>query len=70
MESNIVTENKEQVAPKVQQLKGSQPLGSEGEEHPSKFVKKDSWYDMAMQDSQEQEASRIMFKGSESSKTC
>jgi hypothetical protein len=32
MASNRVTEDKEQVAPKVEQLRGSQPLGSGGKE--------------------------------------
>jgi hypothetical protein len=54
--------NKEQVAPKVEKLKGSQPSGSSGKEQPSKSVK-ESWYEMAMQ-----EASRSMFKGSKFSK--
>jgi hypothetical protein len=67
MASNRVAENKEQVAPKVEQLRGSQPSGSGGKEQPSKSVK-ESWYEMAMQDAQEQEASRSMFKGNKSSK--
>jgi hypothetical protein len=66
-----VAENKEQVAPKVEQLKGSlrgsQPSGSSGKEQHSKSVK-ESWYEMAMQDAQKQEASRSMFKGNKSSK--
>jgi hypothetical protein len=62
MESNRVTENKEQVALKVEQLRGSQPSGSGGKEQPSKSVKKESWYEMTMQDAQEQEASRSMIK--------
>jgi hypothetical protein len=40
MASNRVAENKEQVAPKVEQLRGSQPSGSGGKEQPSKSVKK------------------------------
>jgi hypothetical protein len=67
--SSIVTENREQVAPKVEQLRGSQPSGSGGKEQPSKSVKKESWYEMAMQDAQKQETSRSMFRGSESSET-
>jgi hypothetical protein len=47
MASNKVAENKEQVASKVEQLKGSQPSGSGGKEQPSKSVK-ESWYEMAM----------------------
>jgi hypothetical protein len=42
---------------------------SERKEHPSQSVKKDSWYDMAMQDAQEHNNSRSMFIGSESSET-
>jgi hypothetical protein len=65
-----VTENKEQVALKVEQLRGSQPSGSGGKEQPSKSVQKKSWFEMAMQDAQKQEASRsnqqLVFKeGSE-----
>jgi hypothetical protein len=45
-----VTENKEQTALKVKQLRGSQPLGSCGKEQPSRYVKKESLYKMAMQD--------------------
>jgi hypothetical protein len=44
---SIVTENREQVDPKVEQLRGSHPLGSGGKDKPSKSVK-DSWYNMAM----------------------
>jgi hypothetical protein len=33
---------------KVEQLKGSQPLGSSGKEKPSKSVQKNSWYKMTM----------------------
>jgi hypothetical protein len=40
MASNKVIESNEQVAPKVEQLKGSQPSGSCGKEQPSKFIKK------------------------------
>ena len=47
---NKVTENKEKVALKVEQLRGSYPLGLGGKEHPSKLFKKDSWYDMDMHD--------------------
>jgi hypothetical protein len=46
----MVTENREQVAPKVEKLRGSQPSGSGGKEQPSKSFNKDSWYEMAMQD--------------------
>jgi hypothetical protein len=67
MASSKVAENKEQVALKVEQLSGSHPLGSSGKEQPSKFVK-ESWYKMAMQDAQEQEASRSMFNGNKSLK--
>jgi hypothetical protein len=42
MVSNIVAKNKEQVASKVEQLRGSQPSGSS--------VKKESWFEMAMKD--------------------
>jgi hypothetical protein len=52
-----VEENREQVAP------------TGGKEQPSKSVKKESWYKMAMQDAQEKETSRSMFRGSESSET-
>jgi hypothetical protein len=69
VESSRVAENREQVALKVEQLRGSQPSGSGGKEKPSKSVKKESWYEMAMQDAQEQETSRSMFRGSESSET-
>ena len=44
--SSRVTEDKENRAPKVEQLRGSQPLGSGGKEQPSKSVKKESWYEM------------------------
>jgi len=64
--SNIVTKNMEQVAPKVEKIRGSQPLGSGGKKHPSKAFKKESWYDMAIQNSQEKDTSRNMFKGSKS----
>jgi hypothetical protein len=56
MASNIVAENKEKVAPKVEQLRGSQRSGSSGKEQPSNSFKKKSWYEMTMQDAQEQEA--------------
>jgi hypothetical protein len=69
MASNKVTEDKEQVAPKVENLRRSQPSGLGGKDQPSNFVKKESQYKMVMQDAQKQEASRSMFKGSESSKT-
>ena len=62
MESNRVTENKEQIALKVDHIKGSYPSNSNGKEHPSKSVNKDSWDEMALQDAQEQEASRGMIK--------
>jgi len=38
-------------------------------EQPSKSVKKDSWYEMVMQDAQKQKASRSMFKGKSSKKS-
>jgi hypothetical protein len=53
----------------LSKLRGSQPSGSGGKEQPSKSFKKESWYEMAMQDAQEQEASRSMIRGSESSET-
>jgi len=68
MASNKVAKDKEQVVPKVEQLERSQTLGSGGKEQPSKSVKKQSWYKMAMQDAQERKASRSMIKG-KSSKT-
>jgi hypothetical protein len=46
--NSIVTEIREQVYLKVEQLKGSQPSGSAGKDQPSKTIKKDSWYEMAM----------------------
>ena len=46
MASNKVTEDKEQVAPKVEKLRGSQPSGLGGKEQLSKCVK-ESWYKMA-----------------------
>jgi hypothetical protein len=61
-----VTENEEQVALKVEQLRGSQPSGSGGKEQPSKSVQKKSWFEMAMQDAQEQEASRSIIRGKSS----
>jgi len=54
---------------KVENFIGIQPSSSGGKEHPSNFVRKDSWHEMAMQDAQEKEASRSMFRGSESSET-
>jgi hypothetical protein len=63
-----VAENKEQVAPKVEQLRGRQPSNSGGKEKPSKFVKEESWYKMTIQNAQEQEASKSMFKGKSSKK--
>jgi hypothetical protein len=62
-----VAENREREALKVEQLRGSQPSGSGGKEQPSKSVRQESWYEMAMQDAQKKEASRSMFRGSESS---
>jgi hypothetical protein len=47
MASSRVIENKKQVAPKVEKLKGSQPSGLSGKEQPSKSVK-ESWYEMTM----------------------
>jgi hypothetical protein len=64
--SNIVIDSMEHVAPKVEKLRESHHLGSSGKEHPSKSIKKDSWYEMDMQDSQEKETSRIIFRGNES----
>jgi hypothetical protein len=62
--NNRVTKDKEQGALKVEQLRGSQPSGSSGKEQPSKSVqKKQSWYEMTMQDAQEQEASRRIIRG-------
>jgi hypothetical protein len=61
MTSNIVEDNNDQVAPKFEQLRGSQHLGSSGKEQPSKSVK-ESWYEMTMRDAQEHEASRSMIK--------
>jgi hypothetical protein len=46
--SNIVTKKKEKVALKVEQIRGSHPSGSSGKEYPSKSVKKESWYKIAM----------------------
>ena len=46
--SKKVIEDKEQVAPKVEHLRGSQLSGSGGKEQPSKSVKKESWYEMTM----------------------
>jgi hypothetical protein len=63
-----VTEDKELVAPNVEQFKGIQPSGSSGKEHPSKFVNNQSWYKMTMQDAQEQKASRSMIRGNYSKK--
>ena len=68
MASNRVTKNKEQIALKVDHIKGIYPSNSNGKEHPSKSVNKDSWDEMAMQDAQEREAFRGMFKGSKSLK--
>jgi hypothetical protein len=51
--NNTMTKSMEQVAPKVEQLRGSQPLGSSGKEQPSKTIKKESWYEMVMQDAKE-----------------
>jgi hypothetical protein len=48
--SKMVIENEEQVTLKVEKLKGTQLLGSGEKEHPSKSIKKESWYEMAMQD--------------------
>jgi hypothetical protein len=58
MASSRVTESKEQVTPKVEKLGGIQPSGSGGKEQPSMSIKKESWYDLTMQDAQEQEASK------------
>jgi hypothetical protein len=49
MESNnIVAEDREQVALKVEQLRGIQPSSSYGREESSKTIKKVSWVEMAM----------------------
>lgn len=61
--STRVTENKEHPNSKVEKLRGSQPSGSKGKEQLSKKV---SWYKMAIQDAQEQEASRSKLKGKSS----
>jgi len=53
MASNIVIEDKEQVAMKVEKLRGSQPLGLGVKEKPFKFVKKESWHEMTIHDDQE-----------------
>jgi hypothetical protein len=66
--NNIVTKNREKVALKVDQIRGSQTSGSCGKEKPSRSVK-ESWYKMAMLDAQEHETSRSMFRGSESLET-
>jgi hypothetical protein len=44
----LVEGNKERATLKVEKLRGSHPSGSCGKEHPSKSVKKISWYEMAM----------------------
>jgi hypothetical protein len=62
----IVTKNMEQVAMKVEKLKGSQISGSCEKEKPSKSFKKESWYEMGMQDAQEHEIYKSMFRGSDS----
>ena len=49
-------------------LRGSQPSGLGGKEHPSTSIKEESWYEMTMQDAQEEEAYRSMIRG-KSSKT-
>jgi hypothetical protein len=67
--SRMVKENKEQVALKVEQLRGSQISTSGGKEHPSKSIKKESWYEMDMHYAHEKETSRSMFIGSDSSET-
>jgi hypothetical protein len=43
-----VVENKEQVAPKVEMLRGIHPLGLGWNEKPSKSTKKESWCKMTM----------------------
>jgi hypothetical protein len=58
-----MTKNEDQVALKVEQLRGSQHSSSGGKEQPSKSVWKKTWFEMAMQDAQEQEASRSIIKG-------
>jgi hypothetical protein len=68
MASSRVAKNKEQVAPNVEQLRGSQRSGSGGKDQPSKSVKEESWYKMTMQNAQAQEASRSMIKGKYSTK--
>jgi hypothetical protein len=47
MARNKVAENKERVAPEVEQLRGSQPSSLGGKEQLSKSVK-ESWYEMTM----------------------
>jgi hypothetical protein len=47
---------------KVEQLRGSYPSGLGGEVQPSKSVK-ESWFEMIMQNYQEQESSRSMIRG-------
>jgi hypothetical protein len=61
--SSRVTKDKEQVASKVEQIKGSHPLGSGGKDQPSNSIQKKSWYRMVMQDPQEKET----IRGSQSS---
>jgi hypothetical protein len=56
--NNIVAEDWEQVALKVEQLRGIQPSSSYGREESSKTVKKVSWLEMAMQDAQKGKDSR------------
>jgi hypothetical protein len=48
-----VAENKGQVALKVEQLGGSHPSSLGGKEQHSMFVKKESWYEMIMQEALE-----------------
>jgi hypothetical protein len=52
-----------------EQLRGSQHPGSGGNEQPSKSVKKESLYEMAMQDDRDHKTSRSMFIGNESLET-
>jgi len=67
MVRNRVEKSKLYVDLKVKYPRGSDPLGSSGKEHPSKYVK-DSWYDMTKKDVEEQDTSRIMIRGNSSKK--
>jgi hypothetical protein len=43
-----VVENKEQVALKVEQLRGHEPSSLGGKDQPFNSIEKNSWYEMAM----------------------